>query len=124
MKVSLVKPGVYLSLNYIKDLKYSLDLLHYPCLKLSANKAYGLLAGISYNLMRFAGIKLARRKNGKIPYIKKVRTLLVNIPAVVVSHARRVYFKFMNTHAREVAYWNENLHIAQWDESKTFPDGG
>ena len=110
--------------NYIKDLKYSLDLLHYPCLKLSANKAYGLFAGISYNLMRFAGIKLARRKNGKIPYIKKVRTLLVNIPAVVVSHARRVCFKFMRTHAREVAYWNENLHIAQLDQSKTFPDGG
>jgi hypothetical protein len=74
--------------------------------------------------MRFAGIKLARRKNLKVPLIKRVRTLLVSIPAVVVSHARRVCFKFMEIHAREVAYWNENLHIAQSEKSKTFPDGG
>jgi hypothetical protein len=33
--------------NYIRDLKYALELLHYPRLKLSANKAYGVLAGIS-----------------------------------------------------------------------------
>ena len=110
--------------NYIRDLKYSLAPLDYSCLKLSANKAYGLLAGISYNLMCFAEIKLARRKNGKIPFIKKVRTLLVNIPAVVVSRARQVCSKFMSTYATEVAYLNESLHIAQSDKSKTFPDDG
>jgi hypothetical protein len=30
--------------NYIREDKYGFDLKHYPCLKLIANKAYGLIS--------------------------------------------------------------------------------
>ncbi|MFK7873241.1 MAG: transposase, partial [Oligoflexales bacterium] len=39
--------------NFIRELKNGLDLHHYPCQKLNANRAYGSIAAISYNLMRF-----------------------------------------------------------------------
>lgn len=41
--------------NFIRELKYGFDMLHYPCRKLTANKAYGLLMALAYNLVRLAG---------------------------------------------------------------------
>jgi hypothetical protein len=43
--------------NFIRELKNGLDLHHYPCQKLSANKAYGLMAAFAYNLMRYVAVK-------------------------------------------------------------------
>ncbi|MBP9706169.1 MAG: transposase [Oligoflexales bacterium] len=53
--------------NFIRELKNGFDIQHFPCLKLNANKAYGLLAAFAYNLMRFSswtlGCKTPRFSN-------------------------------------------------------------
>ena len=48
--------------NFIKELKNGLDLHHYPCQQLIANKAYGLIAAVAYNLMRLVALLDNRNK--------------------------------------------------------------
>src|SRR5690606_24555629 len=38
--------------NQIKDLKYGMDFKHFPCQKLAANRALGIIGIYAYNLMR------------------------------------------------------------------------
>lgn len=38
--------------NFIREEKYNYDLKHFPCLKLSANHAYGQLALVAHNFLR------------------------------------------------------------------------
>ena len=96
--------------NYIKELKYGFDLKHYPCLKLTANKAYGLIAAFAYCLLRF----MALRKNPAKPcYSKKLRNYVIHLPVQIVHHARQVFFFFMNHHYEEVQRWLTYLHSLQ-----------
>lgn len=76
--------------NYIRDQKYGLDFLHFPCLKLSANYVYGLIGTIAYNFMRAASF-LFYKKTGC--FIKKLRRKLVIIPCQVVHHAQSLTLK-------------------------------
>ena len=85
--------------NYIKELKYGFDLKHYPCQKLTANKAYGLIAAFAHVFTRYIAMK-ANKKNPH--FAKKTRFKLISIPCEVVRHARNIVFKFMEHHAREV----------------------
>ena len=85
--------------NYIKELKYGYDLKHYPCQKLSANKAYGLIAAFAHAFMRY--LSLTENKT-KPHFAKLTRLKLISIPCVVVRHARDIVFKFMERHAEEV----------------------
>ena len=39
--------------NMIRELKNGFDLKHFPCQKLAANKAYGLIAAFAHNVVRF-----------------------------------------------------------------------
>ncbi|MBF0440578.1 MAG: IS1380 family transposase [Oligoflexales bacterium] len=85
--------------NYIKSLKYGYDMHHYPCLKLDANRAYCLIAGFSYNVLRF----IALQDNPSKPhYAKVLRNKLINLPCQVVRRSGQVFFKFMETHLMEV----------------------
>ena len=58
--------------NFIRELKYGFDLKHFPCQKLDANRAYGLIAAFAHNLMRF--VSLAHFP--KVPaFSKKIRCI-------------------------------------------------
>ena len=75
--------------NFIKEQKYGLDFKHFPCKKLNANKVYGLIGTIAYNMMRTTSFLISQK--GCLS--KKIRKLLLGIPAQVVSHARRLTIK-------------------------------
>lgn len=88
--------------NFIRELKNGMDLHHYPCQKLTANKAYGLIAAFSYNLMRFVALK----ENPERPqFAKAIRNKLIHLPVQIVRHAREVIFRFMDNHYEEVLRW-------------------
>ncbi len=76
--------------NFIREQKYGLDLKHYPCQKLSANKVYGLIACLAYNLMRASSFLIC--KSGC--FFKKIRFHLVHIPCQIAVHARTLQAKF------------------------------
>lgn len=57
--------------NFIKEEKYSYDLKHFPCLKLNANYAYGLLAMVAHNILRWVSVMT---KPDKPHYSKKTKT--------------------------------------------------
>ena len=59
--------------NFIREEKNGIDLKHYPCSKLRANKVFGLVGALSYNLMRFSSFGLSKRGC----YSKKIRLFLV-----------------------------------------------
>ncbi len=88
--------------NFIRELKNGMDLHHYPCQKLVANKAFGLIAAFAYNLMRFVALK----DDPKHPqFAKALRFRFVHLPCEIVRHAREVIFRFMNHHYEEVNRW-------------------
>ncbi len=88
--------------NFIRELKNGLDMHHYPCQKLMANKAYGIIAAFAYNFMRFMALK----DNPDNPqFSKAIRFKFVSIPCQVVRHARELVFRFMGFHFEEVRKW-------------------
>jgi hypothetical protein len=98
--------------NFIREIKNGFDLHHLPCLKLLANKAYGLIGAFAYNLMRFASWTLSRDKQH---FAKIVRFRMVNLACQVIRKARQVTFRFHSTHAKEVSDWiNAISHHTQF----------
>jgi hypothetical protein len=79
--------------NYIREQKNGYDFHHFPCKKLSANKAYGLMGTIAYNLMRNLSFYIS--EGGC--FAKKVRNKLIKLPCQVVRHARRLTVRLMPT---------------------------
>jgi len=75
--------------NFIKEQKNGLDFKHFPCKKLDANRVYGLIGTIAYNMMRTTSFLISER--GCLS--KKIRKLLLEIPCQIVSHARRLTIK-------------------------------
>lgn len=94
--------------NFIKEEKYNYDLKHFPCLKLNANYAYGLLAMVAHNILRWVAVMT---KPHKPHYSKKLRQRFISIPAKLVHHARQVYLKMMDINLREVLYLRETLGL-------------
>jgi hypothetical protein len=84
--------------NFIKEEKYGLDLKHYPCQKMSANKVFGTIGAFAYNLMRFSSFLISKRGC----YSKKIRFFLVDLPCQVVSHARKLTVRFNRQTKKEV----------------------
>ena len=76
--------------NFIREEKYGYDLKHFPCQKLMANHAYGLLALIAHNFLRTIAII---DKPDKPNYSKKLRRKFVFIPGRLVKHARQLVMK-------------------------------
>lgn len=100
--------------NFIKEEKYSYDLKHFPCLKLNANYAYGLLAMVAHNILRWVSVMT---KPDKPHYSKKLRRRFISIPAKLVHHARQVYLKMMDINLKEVLFLRETLGL----KSKKIP---
>lgn len=85
--------------NFVRELKNGFDLQHYPCHKILANKAYGIVAAISHNLMRLVALK----DNQKKPkFAKAIRFHFVSIPCMVVRHAGQIIFRLMDYHLKGV----------------------
>lgn len=94
--------------NFIKEEKYSYDLKHFPCLKLNANYAYGLLAMVAHNILRWVSVMT---RPDKPHYSKKLRRRFISIPAKLVHHARQVYLKMMDINLKEVLFLRETLRL-------------
>lgn len=85
--------------NFIREKKIHLDLKHFPCLSMNANRAYGLIAMIAYNFMRL----IARLDEPEKPHFaKKLREKFLYIPGKFVKHARRVFMKIPKRFREEV----------------------
>ena len=82
----------------IKDLKQGLDFYHFPCQKLNANRVWGQLGIIAYNLMRLASFTIS--KNGC--FINTVRKKIVMIAGELVRHARYLEIRTMDYLSKEV----------------------
>lgn len=98
--------------NYIKELKYNYDLKHYPCLKLKANRAHGVIAAITYTLMRYLSLSLRLQKPW---YAKNLRHRVCRLPCQVIRHADGVSFRFMTHHAMEVNHCLKQITSLQFE---------
>lgn len=93
--------------NFIKELKNGFDIHHFPCLKLSANKVYGIIAAFGYNLMRAASFLL---RSKKLHFSKMLRFRMVNLACQVIRKARIITIRFSETHHQEVKRWMRFFH--------------
>ena len=106
--------------NMIKEQKYGFDLKHFPCQKLTANKAFGLIASFAYGLTRFLALSSPTKKKTKdgvkeiVQFAKKLRNRCLLIPAQIAHHAGSVTFRFENHHYREVIYWKKKIKNFQF----------
>jgi hypothetical protein len=99
--------------NFIREEKYAYDLKHFPCLKLKANHAYGLLAMVAHNILRWVAII---ERPHKPHFAKKLRRRFIFIPGKVVEHARQLCMKIPERFYKEVMRlreaWRSSLHPA------------
>jgi hypothetical protein len=95
--------------NFIREEKYGFDLKHFPCQKLHANHAYGLLAQVAHNFMRIIAII---DKPDKPHYSKKLRRKFVYIPGRFVKHARTLTMKIPERFYKEVMRLKEAWAIS------------
>jgi hypothetical protein len=85
--------------NFIREEKYGFDLKHFPCQKLSANHAYGLIALMTHNFLRV----LALLDNPDKPhYSKKLRRKFVFLPGRIINHARQLILRIPIRYQKEV----------------------
>lgn len=96
--------------NFIREEKYGFDLKHFPCQKLSANHAYGLIALIAHNFLRT--IALLDRPD-KPHYSKKLRRKFIYLPGKLIRHARQLIMKIPKRFEQEV------MLIRQWTRAAT-----
>tara|TARA_Y100000780_G_scaffold230853_1_gene254094 strand:+ start:77094 stop:78452 length:1359 start_codon:yes stop_codon:yes gene_type:complete len=85
--------------NQIKDLKNGMDFKHFPCQKLNANRAWGMIAIYAYNLMRFGAHKLHRKKGC---FLKTVRREMIFIASEIRKGQRKIKLRFTNHMYQEV----------------------
>ena len=99
--------------NFIKEDKYGFDLKHFPCLKLKANHAFGLLAMVAHNILRWCAII---EKPHRPHFSKKLRRRFIYVPGKVVLHARSMCIKIPERFFKEVNRlrkgWQLDLHPA------------
>jgi hypothetical protein len=85
--------------NLIKEQKWNFDLLHFPMLKLSANKVYGLLYTVAHNFMRV--LSLLDNRNHPL-YAKKFRRKFVFIAGRLVWRSSQRIMRMPEHKEREV----------------------
>lgn len=94
--------------NFIREEKYGYDLKHFPCLELKANHAYGLLAMVAHNILRWAAI----HENPSRPrFAKGFRRKFIYIPGKLVSHARMLVMRVSQKAFEEVNRLREALEL-------------
>jgi hypothetical protein len=102
--------------NFIREEKYGYDLKHFPCLELKANHAFGLIAMAAHNLLRWVAI----HDNPSRPsFAKGLRRKFINIPAIVVSHARLLVLKISEIALKEVIRIREALELKPYPPLST-----
>jgi hypothetical protein len=102
--------------NFIREEKYGYDLKHFPCLELQANYAFGLLALAAHNLLRWVAI----HDNPSRPrFAKGIRRTFIDIPAIVVSHARLLVLRVSEAAFREVNRIREALELKPYSPIST-----
>lgn len=94
--------------NFIREEKYGYDLKHFPCLSLQANHAYGVLAMVAHNILRWVAIMT---RPDKPHFSKKLRKRFVFIPGKIVYHARQTFLKIMEYHYKGVMALRERLGL-------------
>ena len=99
--------------NFIRDQKNGYDFHHFPCKKLSANKAYGLIGTVAYNLMRNLSFYLV--EGGC--FAKKVRNKLIKLPCQIIRHARRITVRLA---PRTLEVFERILKIMKLKNSKVY----
>lgn len=85
--------------NFIREEKYGYDLKHFPCQSLQANHAFGLIAMVANNLLRWMALI---DKPVQTLYAKKFRRKFISIPGHLVQHARRLVLKIPQHYLKEV----------------------
>lgn len=100
--------------NFIREEKYGYDLKHFPCQKIKANHAYGVLAMIAHNLLRWAAI---HDQPHRPKFSKKMRRMFIDIPGKIVSHGRTLTLKIAALRLQEVNRLRQalglKLHVAK-----------
>ena len=94
--------------NFIREEKYGYDLKHFPCLSIKANKAYGLLAMVAHNILRYVALTM---KPEKPHYSKKIRKRFVFHAGKVVRHARQIILRVSEHGYEEVMKLREALGL-------------
>ncbi len=95
--------------NFIREEKYGFDLKHFPCQKLIANHAYGLMAQIAHNLLRWMALL---QRPDKPHYSKKLRNQFIFVPGKIVKTARQVFLKMMDHNLKEVLLLKQALQLS------------
>jgi len=90
--------------NFIREEKYGYDLKHFPCQSLKANHAFGLIAMVAQNLLRWMALI---DKPSKTLFAKKFRRNFINIPGHLVKHARSLVLKIPKHYLKEVSRLRE-----------------
>lgn len=94
--------------NFIREEKYGYDLKHFPCLELKANHAYGLIAMVAHNILRWVSI----HENPSRPrFAKGIRARYIHVPGKVVSHARTLVLKVSEHFIEEVNRLRQALEL-------------
>jgi hypothetical protein len=92
--------------NFIRELKNGFDIHSFPMKRLQANKVYGLIAAMAYNLMRFVSWSLNKNR---ARFSKFLRFKLVYVACQVVRKARQTVLKFNQDQLKEVQDWSLNI---------------
>lgn len=94
--------------NFIREGKYGYDLKHFPCLKLKANHAYGLLAFVAHNMLRW----VSWHDNPHKPHFAKyIREKFLIVPGKIVSHSRMLVLRVPAYFMKEVQKLREALEL-------------
>ena len=102
--------------NFIREEKHGYDLKHFPCLEMKANHAFGLLAMVAHNILRWVAI----HDNPSRPrFSKALRRRFIEIPGIVVSHARLLVLKISKAAYEEVNRLREALELKPYPPLST-----
>lgn len=102
--------------NFIREEKYGYDLKHFPCQSLKANHGFGLMALAAHNILRWVSI----HDNPSRPrFAKGLRRKFIEIPAIVVSHARLLALKVSAAALEEVNRIREALELKPYSPIST-----
>ncbi len=102
--------------NFIREEKYGYDLKHFPCLELKANHAFGGLAMVAHNLLRWASI---HDRPHRPKFAKGFRRQFINIPGKMVSHGRMLTLKVSEYYFQEVNRLREALGLTLYSSIPT-----
>lgn len=90
--------------NFIREEKYAYDLKHFPCQKLDANRAYGLLSMVAHNLLRWVAVLMRPERPH---FSKKLRKRFVFHAGKVVKTARQTFLQIVEKGYEEVMLLRE-----------------